>query len=496
MKKFILLILLLFPISVNALNDSKDLYIDALVQEDGSIDVTETLSLELNTKLFHKNLIYSFINLDTIYNSTGIENVSLKYIENKEEKEFSKKYYEIDALENDYIESSIQNGKSYKMFLNPKNKYIIKLSYTLKDVIVVHDDIAELNYPIFNNYDIGIDNLTIDLKIYSDNSNNFNAWTHGDVTSKIDIKNNNVKIITKNIKANTNIYIRETLDKDIFNNIIDNKKTSNTKLQEILLIENKKEIEKNKEVLKKEKLTSIIKKVGILYIVLDVFLIGFMIYKNYRNLHNKLTSFNKSLLKKYPIYITSLLYFKYNYNKTVICHILSLIDSNILSYKNNKLTIKNNDGNDKANSLLLNLLFNKDKSININNIKINSLYYNDYCSYLDKEVSKYYEVDGIFVIISLFMLLVSIFILTAKIYFKTDEYYSIIMFISSLLLFIYTLVFKRKSKTANTIINNINLITKDMDISLPYKYLINNIDSDEYHELIDNLDNYLKKLKI
>ena len=35
-----------------------------------------------------------------------------------------------------------------------------------------------------------------------------------------------------------------------------------------------------------------------------------------------------------------------------------------------------------------------------------------------------------------------------------------------------------------------------MDISLPYKYLINNIDSDEYHELIDNLDNYLKKLKI
>ena len=56
--------------------------------------------------------------------------------------------------------------------------------------------------------------------------------------------------------------------------------------------------------------------------------------------------------------------------------------------------------------------------------------------------------------------------------------------------------FKRKSKTANTIINNINLITKDMDISLPYKYLINNIDSDEYHELIDNLDNYLKKLKI
>ena len=94
------------------------------------------------------------------------------------------------------------------------------------------------------------------------------------------------------------------------------------------------------------------------------------------------------------------------------------------------------------------------------------------------------------------MLLVSIFILTAKIYFKTDEYYSIIMFISSLLLFIYTLVFKRKSKTANTIINNINLITKDMKISLPYKYLINNIDSDEYHELIDNLDNYLKKLKI
>ncbi len=70
------------------------------------------------------------------------------------------------------------------------------------------------------------------------------------------------------------------------------------------------------------------------------------------------------------------------------------------------------------------------------------------------------------------------------------------MFISSLFLFIYTLVFKRKSKTANTIINNINLITKDMDISLPYKYLINNIDSDEYHELIDNLDNYLKKLKI
>ena len=338
MKKFILLILLLFPISVHALNDSKDLYIDALVKEDGSIDVTETLSLELNTKLFHKNLIYRFINLDTIYNSTGIENVSLKYIENKEEKEFSKKYYEIDALENDYIESSI-----------PKNKYIIKLSYTLKDVIVVHDDIAELNYPIFNNYDIGIDNLTIDLKIFSDNTNNFNAWTHGDVTSKIDIKNNNVKITTKNIKANTNIYIRETLDKDIFNNIIDNKKTSKTKLQEILLIENKKEIEKNKEALKKEQLTSIIKKVGILYIVLDVFLIEIMIYKNYRNLHNKLTSFNASLLKKYPIYITSLLYFKYNYNKTVICHILSLIDSNILSYKNNKLTIKNNDGNDKAN---------------------------------------------------------------------------------------------------------------------------------------------------
>ena len=56
-----------------------------------------------------------------------------------------KNYYEDDAVNGEYVERSIQDGKSYKMYYAADDEQVaFFLQYTLTDVVVLHEDVAEI----------------------------------------------------------------------------------------------------------------------------------------------------------------------------------------------------------------------------------------------------------------------------------------------------------------------------------------------------------------
>ena len=265
MKKifwFLLLVILPVTVSARVNYDVTDFLVDATILDNGDLRVKELIVLDGNFNGYWINIPYRNpileyhepidFSADAIYNGSGISDVSLsaKKVEEKEitfdsfEENFTtltKAYYEEDAENGNYVESSIQNGKSFKMYYRAENESVAFLiEYTLEDMVVLHEDVAELYFAILSeDFEDPIENLQIRVHLPgADYSENFRIWTHGDLTANIEFLDESTFLTTvKKVYANTAIDVRTTFDKALMNESAITKKTNEVALDQIIAVE-------------------------------------------------------------------------------------------------------------------------------------------------------------------------------------------------------------------------------------------------------------------
>lgn len=260
MKKYFVLLFLFFlgTIRVNAY-EIGDYYIDQIVLTNGDILVREMFVLKGEFNGYERKLLFansqapafdgeinSFRGSD-IYNATGIEVISIKYMDLANINGFSdfnndgvRAKLVTTAVAGDfgkYEENHYSTGVNIRMYNPSADGYgAFFMEYLIKDVAILHNDIAEIGWNIFSDQqDESIANLVIRINL-PQNEDEARIWGHGPLFGKTSIENKQTMLFTvEGLDANTAIDMRIVFDKDVIN--ASSKKTDVNALAYILEIE-------------------------------------------------------------------------------------------------------------------------------------------------------------------------------------------------------------------------------------------------------------------
>jgi len=244
MKKVLFTILIfLIPIFVNADYSVKDYRIDITVLENGDLNIIESFTMNGIYNGYEKSVIYkdnykgyhgnkvSSIEDTFLYDADSItlnEIRSIDYDLNNNILNLIETSYlfikEDDALKGDYgvyTINKIQNGYLYKIYNPSKMNKDFYIDYTLNNLVIVHEDIAEIGLNLFNKLNEKIEKLTININI-PNNETILNFWVHN--LNEFDyeiIDKQTIKLIANNI--NNKFDFRLIFDKKVITDI--NKKS-------------------------------------------------------------------------------------------------------------------------------------------------------------------------------------------------------------------------------------------------------------------------------
>lgn len=261
MKKFILgiFIFLLTPIMASAASyDIENFYIRAYIQENGDMKVNEIMVLDGDFNGYERDLSYKpYINdkyeTSRLYEASNIEDIVVKgkYISSFSEDLFTDTDYTIfnstsyasNGDKGKYIKSSLNGGYRLRMYYKSSgDKVAFNISYTLKNVVVLHNDVAELYWPfIGEGFEDYLEN--IDIKAYlprSDDSAYFRVWGHGVLYGDINmIDKRGAGVHLEELDPGIPTDIRITFDKSLITNTLNVKKSNINYFDKILEIEAK-----------------------------------------------------------------------------------------------------------------------------------------------------------------------------------------------------------------------------------------------------------------
>ena len=226
MKKILLGLLFLFilPLTVKGLEPNyivDGLYIDAFVQDNGNLLVKEQIVLDGAFNGYIRDLYYK--GDYHLYDASNIELIaicelkSLDDIENNIVKCFAKVSQGYNGDSHVYEETIYDDHLTLKMYnYNPSGKKIFYLEYLLKNVIVIHEEIAELYWTfIGKGFDDRIKNVEISVTL-PDDSNELRGWAHGPLYGDITLNDKRGVIVTINdLLANELVDVRMVFDKEL-----------------------------------------------------------------------------------------------------------------------------------------------------------------------------------------------------------------------------------------------------------------------------------------
>ena len=239
MKKLLLLILFVIvfiPTLVYAEEidyTMEQYYIDAYIQKDGSMEVIETFIQKGTFNGYYRDILYRDSSLDkfngdkeSFYSSDIYNGSSLNILEvgdvslSGKYKKFTPTLIDKNGQYGVYINTSINGGSRLKIF-NPssgdsKGYYI---HYQIEDAIVIHNDIAELNWTfIGENFEDDLKDVKINVYLPGVDQN-IKAWLHGPLDGDIKINQNeeesSVCAVINSINKSTPVDIRMVFDKDL-----------------------------------------------------------------------------------------------------------------------------------------------------------------------------------------------------------------------------------------------------------------------------------------
>jgi len=256
MKKILFSILIfLIPIFVNADYSVKDYRIDITILENGDLNIIESFTMDGIYNGYEKSIIYkdnykgyygnkvSSIKNSYLYDADSItlnEIRSIDYDLNSDNSNLIETSYlfskEDEALKGDYgvyTINKLQNGYLYKIYNPSKMNKDFYIDYTLNNLVIVHEDIAEIGLNLFNEINENIDFLTINIHI-PNNKKLLNFWVHN--LNEFDyelIDNQTIELTANNI--NSKLDFRLIFDKEVITDI--NKKSKENVYDKILEIE-------------------------------------------------------------------------------------------------------------------------------------------------------------------------------------------------------------------------------------------------------------------
>lgn len=503
MKKIILLLVslcvpLLVEASVNY--DLEKFYVDAYIQTNGDLKVKELIVLDGTFNGYIRNLTYKNEKLkfnnpidfsqDAIYNATNINNVSVKaqkiklsdvsfvLFDQSGFQSLSKTFYTNDAKNGDYVESSIQNGKSYKMYFKADDEVVAFLvEYIVQDVVVLHEDVAELYWTFIGSaFEDFIGEAQIRVHLPGEGNDQFRIWTHGDLTANISFLNQSTLLTTvKKVAPHTAIDIRTTFSKDLVSNISINKKSDIAAFDKILKVEEERAETANQKREQARSIRFIVELISGFFIVL---LIAWWIYvyirfdREYKSTF--VQEYNREFIDDYNVEVVD-----YLMNNTITQNAMSASILNLIYKKNIKVeelpekkkktknyefTLLNRDSINDTEDVLLDFLFErvgKDNKFTTeelqkyaSNTKTYTVFeasYNNWlrCVRKDGERQNFYEKNGLPIISSIFILLIAVFIMFVTSYFNVDTWLSIVVLLLSIIFLVYSLLIKKRTKKGN-----------------------------------------------
>lgn len=474
--------------------DITDYLIDSKVLSNGDLQVKELIVLDGNFHGYIRDILYRNSNLSSnsssfsdndVYNAKGISDVSIYAKEVENDISFDtfnelftplkKVYFESEAMNGNYIESSITDGKSYKMYYEGKDTSIAYLlSYTIKSAVVVHEDIAELYWTfIGDGFDDKINNLKIRVTLPGDDKKS-RIWAHGDITGVINkINDSTVLAQMKSLDKNSPVDIRLTMDKSLITDTTYLNKTNSKALDQILEVETKR-AEITLEQIKKAKLIYNI--VAICTSLFLVFIISWWIYvyirydKEYKSDFNN--QYNREFIDDYNVEVVD-----YLMKGNVSSNAMSASIMNLIYKKNIKVeeianpngkkkdylfTLVSRDNVNDTEDVLLDFLFetvgkdNKFTSKDLDSYAKNSYVsfqskYNNWlnCVRKDGENCNFFEKNGIPVVSAIFITLIALVMSFVIYYYNVDFVVGYFVFPISMIFLIYTFMIKKRTKRGN-----------------------------------------------
>ena len=499
----ILLFMLTIPMKILAREGITNYYIDATILSNGDINVKEIFTM--NGSFNGMNRIINFRGSNkifdgstesfkgsAIYNGNGIVINEIKGIPysnsityndiNSVGTKFNRVSYANKGDYGVYTKSNTYNGVDLLIY-NPSNRNnAFYIDYTITNMAIVHNDVAELGFNIFTTLSEYVHNLEMYIHI-PNNSNLLKVWAHGPLwwESKI-LDKNTIKVSIQDLEPYTGVDVRITFDKEVLNE--SNKITNVDALDKILELEQmqaeiaNQERQHAKKIIESQKRSEFIGNIFKIVWFITLFIIIYIVYIK----HDK--EYKKQLETKYfrdfpsdnPPTTVGYLIRKNITNDDLSASILMLIYRKILTFEKNvnrkddyNLIYNQTNNLNESDKKLLEFLFMrsvesiKDKdsaSLYLLKTKASGLYESFLRRYTkwkntvtsDAISKQFYEdkshIKSFCILYSFLGLLIVVFTNKYGYYIYTELLNGIII-ISSLISLVYFAIFKKRNKEAN-----------------------------------------------
>ena len=237
--KFIFILIMCIPFTVDAEEGIEKFYINATVEENGDLTVEEYFYLNgefngMEREILYKNDdLYDFHpELDyyggsKLHNGSGIELIEIRALpidENFDFQNISGTLFEevSSADKGDYGVYTVEpssDGETYQIYLPDNKKEAFYIKYTLKNIAIVHNDIAEIYWNAIGDTlreSIGTLRITIS---FPGNQNEFRVWAHGPLNGVINkVSNQVLEAEVTNVYSYQAVDIRAVFDKSVVAN--------------------------------------------------------------------------------------------------------------------------------------------------------------------------------------------------------------------------------------------------------------------------------------
>lgn len=477
-------IFLLFPIISLAADvdyDIEQYYIDAKILENGDVDVSEIFVVDGTFNGYNMNL--SYISTKSSVRASDISNIKVYSLDYDEKISF-------DTFNADFIEFSLVNyasaGESMKYTIDPtstgysikmfypinREKIILRLDYTIEDIVTLHDGFAEFYWNFFSGEladEIGDLNVRVTLP-GSDSSDYFRFWAHGPLEGEIDdisnSENNIVYARISSLESYGMLDIRITFADNLVDGIT---KYSNQSFSEIVA-EEMAIAEKTNALRKEIKIKwwgAVIGTIVFYVFVVMAFLYIYFKYDKERDASFKL-KYNREFIDDYNVEVVD-----YLMNRNITENALSASIMNLIYKKNIKVekienvkngyifTLLNRDNLNATENALVDFLFITVGNNNTftttalkkyaSNTKTCQTFMNTYTKWKsmvikDGEKQEFFEKKSKYIVIPFIFLVYSI-ILTFFIANNNIEFIpGIITVLVAIIFMIYVMTFSKKTK--------------------------------------------------
>ncbi len=376
--KTLFFIMLFLPFTVMAKDEGiSNYFVEANVMSNGDLQVKELFVLEGEFNGYERIIKYRNFNApkfdsntssfeeSDIYNGSNIELIQVKAIETNNNIDFDYLYKDGDefvetlssssGMYGQYVVTEAFEGVKYKIY-NPSTagKRGFYIEYIIKDLAVVHNDVAEIYWNLFTDEQLeNIKNFEMIVNI-PNNENEVRVWGHGPLNGETDIVDKNKLLYkVKELPSSTPIDIRFVFDKNVINK--STKLTNISAIDKILKVENQRADEANIIREQAKKTENKKRRLSIVFDILKIAWIGglgYIIYDAYHK-HDKeyQTNFKTKYFRDFPAtygpYCVGYLMNKKIGPKEFSATILDLIERKHIKYKNLKKKeyqlIKNTD---------------------------------------------------------------------------------------------------------------------------------------------------------